>query len=67
MPHHILILWGVTSQIPLRPCVANTCCRYLNYGLTLEELQSNKPIIGIAQTGMRTNSRNYTVNLLGSI
>lgn len=25
--------------------------RYLNYGLTREELQSNKPIIGIAQTG----------------
>ncbi|UIJ45260.1 dihydroxy-acid dehydratase family protein [Sphingomonas cannabina] len=25
--------------------------RYLNYGLTLEELQSDKPIIGIAQTG----------------
>ena len=25
--------------------------RYLNYGLTLEELQSGKPIIGIAQTG----------------
>jgi len=25
--------------------------RYLNYGITLEELQSGKPIIGIAQTG----------------
>lgn len=25
--------------------------RFLNYGLTLEELQSGKPIIGIAQTG----------------
>ena len=25
--------------------------RYLNYGLTREELQSNRPIIGIAQTG----------------
>ncbi len=25
--------------------------RYLNYGLTFEELQSGKPIIGIAQTG----------------
>ncbi len=25
--------------------------RYLNYGLTSEELQSGKPIIGIAQTG----------------
>lgn len=25
--------------------------RYLNYGFTREELQSNKPIIGIAQTG----------------
>jgi dihydroxy-acid dehydratase len=25
--------------------------RYLNYGLTLHELQSGKPIIGIAQTG----------------
>ncbi|PTQ13096.1 dihydroxy-acid dehydratase [Sphingomonas oleivorans] len=25
--------------------------RYLNYGLTAEELQSGKPIIGIAQTG----------------
>ena len=25
--------------------------RYLNYGLTREELQSNKPIVGIAQTG----------------
>ncbi len=25
--------------------------RYLNYGLTLEELQTNKPIIAIAQTG----------------
>ncbi len=25
--------------------------RYLNYGLTLEELQSGKPVIGIAQTG----------------
>src|SRR4051794_35132935 len=25
--------------------------RYLNYGLTLKELTSGKPIIGIAQTG----------------
>jgi dihydroxy-acid dehydratase len=25
--------------------------RYLNFGLSLEELQSNRPIIGIAQTG----------------
>lgn len=25
--------------------------RYLNYGITLEELQSDRPIIGIAQTG----------------
>ncbi|WP_108659874.1 IlvD/Edd family dehydratase [Acuticoccus kandeliae] len=25
--------------------------RYLNYGITLDELQSGKPIIGIAQTG----------------
>src|SRR5437773_9915943 len=25
--------------------------RYLNYGLTREELQAGKPIIGIAQTG----------------
>ena len=25
--------------------------RYLNYGLTIEELQSDRPIIGIAQTG----------------
>ena len=25
--------------------------RYLNYGMTLEELKSGKPIIGIAQTG----------------
>ena len=25
--------------------------RYLNFGLSLEELQSGKPIIGIAQTG----------------
>ena len=25
--------------------------RYLNFGLTREELQSGKPIIGIAQTG----------------
>ena len=25
--------------------------RYLNYGLTKEELTSGKPIIGIAQTG----------------
>src|SRR6266480_3280386 len=25
--------------------------RYLNYGLSLEELQSQRPIIGIAQTG----------------
>src|SRR5882757_5073583 len=25
--------------------------RYLNYGLTLEELQAGRPIIGIAQTG----------------
>ena len=25
--------------------------RYLNYGLTLEELRSGKPVIGIAQTG----------------
>ena len=25
--------------------------RYLNYGLTREELQSGKPIIGVAQTG----------------
>ncbi|MCC7346273.1 MAG: dihydroxy-acid dehydratase, partial [Variibacter sp.] len=25
--------------------------RYLNYGITLEELTSGKPLIGIAQTG----------------
>ena len=25
--------------------------RYLNYGLTIEELRSDRPIIGIAQTG----------------
>ncbi|MBO9527480.1 MAG: dihydroxy-acid dehydratase, partial [Sphingobium yanoikuyae] len=25
--------------------------RYLNFGLSLEELRSGKPIIGIAQTG----------------
>ena len=25
--------------------------RYLNFGLTLDELHSNRPIIGIAQTG----------------
>ena len=25
--------------------------RYLNYGLTREEIQGGKPIIGIAQTG----------------
>ncbi|MBW4329938.1 dihydroxy-acid dehydratase family protein [Stakelama sp. CBK3Z-3] len=25
--------------------------RYLNYGLSIEELQSNRPVIGIAQTG----------------
>ena len=25
--------------------------RYLNYGLSIEELQSRRPIIGIAQTG----------------
>mgnify|MGYP001553347941 FL=1 len=25
--------------------------RYLNFGLTREELQSGKPVIGIAQTG----------------
>ena len=25
--------------------------RYLNYGLTREELQADRPIIGIAQTG----------------
>ena len=25
--------------------------RYINYGLSLEELRSGKPIIGIAQTG----------------
>ncbi|MEG3155699.1 hypothetical protein U1700_12455 [Sphingomonas sp. RB1R13] len=25
--------------------------RYLNFGLSLEELQSGRPIIGIAQTG----------------
>jgi dihydroxyacid dehydratase/phosphogluconate dehydratase len=28
--------------------------RYLNYGLSLDELQSGKPIIGIAQTGSTT-------------
>lgn len=25
--------------------------RYLNYGMTLDELRSGKPIIGIAQSG----------------
>src|SRR5262245_38736987 len=25
--------------------------KYLNYGLSIEELQSGKPIVGIAQTG----------------
>src|SRR3954468_15549937 len=32
--------------------------RYLNYGLTLEELRSGKPIIGIAQTGSGLRPRN---------
>ena len=27
--------------------------RYMNFGLTREELQSGKPIVGIAQTGFR--------------
>ncbi|KXS21881.1 dihydroxy-acid dehydratase [Gonapodya prolifera JEL478] len=37
--------------------------RYLNYGLTREELQSNKPIIGIAQTGSDLSpcNRHHTV------
>ena len=25
--------------------------RYMNFGLTLDELQSGRPIVGIAQTG----------------
>ena len=33
--------------------------RYLNYGLTREELQSGKPIIGIAQTGSDLSPCNH--------
>src|ERR1700757_1802799 len=37
---------------PHNPGMTALCLeRYLNYGLTREELQSGKPIIGIAQTG----------------
>ena len=37
--------------------------RYMNFGLTLEELQSDKPIIGIAQTGsdLAPCNRHHTV------
>ena len=37
--------------------------RYMNYGLSLEELQSGKPIIGIAQTGsdLAPCNRHHTV------
>jgi dihydroxy-acid dehydratase len=56
---------GCVSQSPARPLRSRAWFdnqdhpdmtalyieRYLNYGLSLEELQSNRPIIGIAQTG----------------
>jgi len=39
--------------------------RYLNYGLTRHELQSGKPIIGIAQTGNDLSPCN-AITLIGS-
>ncbi len=36
--------------------------RYLNYGLTRGELQSGKPIIGIAQTGSDLSPCNGTIS-----
>ena len=42
-------LWFNDTQNP--HMTAHYLERYLNYGLTRQELQSGKPIIGIAQTG----------------
>jgi dihydroxy-acid dehydratase len=42
--------------------------RYLNYGLTLEELTSGKPIIGIAQTGSDLSPCNrHHIDLAGRV
>lgn len=41
--------WFDDERFPV--LTANYLERYLNYGLTLEELHSGKPIIGIAQSG----------------
>src|ERR1700724_3470365 len=41
--------WFNTPHTPGMPALYLE--RYLNYGLTREELQAGKPIIGIAQTG----------------
>ncbi len=41
--------------------------RYMNYGITPDELRGGKPIIGIAQTGSRPlalQSPSYRVGLL---
>ncbi|KAI9020344.1 putative dihydroxy-acid dehydratase [Hyaloraphidium curvatum] len=40
--------------------------RYLNYGITREELQSDKPIIGIAQTGSDLSPCNRHHTILAS-
>ena len=36
--------------------------RYLNYGMTREELQSGKPIIGIAQSGSDLSPRSSSLS-----
>ena len=36
--------------------------RYLNYGLTREELQSGKPLIGIAQSGSDCRPATATIS-----
>ena len=37
--------------------------RYLNYGMTRQELQSGKPIIGIAQSGSDLSFHNLDIFL----
>ena len=41
--------------------------RYLNYGLTQEELTSGKPIIGIAQTGSDLSPCNLDTNMADNV
>jgi dihydroxyacid dehydratase/phosphogluconate dehydratase len=52
MANHVDDMSGRWFDNPGNPAMTAPCVeRYLNFGLTAEELQGGKPIIGIPQTG----------------